>query len=76
MDLQKKIYNFILDFWKLIKKYTPRPKQSEQKVWNELTNEAEKLIQKHNDGSPEWVMFKKMMVVWLDYTGGKYDKET
>lgn len=73
MELQKKIYNFILDFWKLIKKYTPRPKQSEQKVWDAITDEVEQLNKKHDDKSPESVMFRKMIIVWLDYIGGKFD---
>ena len=73
MDLQKKIYNFILDFWKLIKRYTPRPKQEDQKVFAEITDEIEKLNKAHDDKSPEAQMFKKMMVVWMDYLAGKFD---
>lgn len=69
MELQKKIYNFILEYWKLVKKYTPPPKQSDNKVWDDIVKEADDLCQKYNDGSKEAVFFRRLVVEWMDYVG-------
>lgn len=71
MDLQKKIYNFILEYWKLIKKYTPPPKQDNNAMWDAIVNEATELSKKHEDGSKEAFFFRKLIVDWLEYIGRK-----
>ena len=75
MDLQKKIYNFILDYWKLIKAYTPKPDINDTKTWDELVAEAEKMLKKYDDGSKEYKFFKALVFTWFDYMGkGNYQK--
>ena len=71
MELQKKIYNFILDFWKLVKKYTPPPKQEDQKAWDTLVNESTELVHKHETGTREDKFFRELVFVWFDYIGGR-----
>lgn len=69
MELQKKIYNFILDFWKLVKKYTPKPNVDDIKVWDELLAESKEMLEKHKDDTPEYQLFKEWLFVWFDYIG-------
>lgn len=72
MELQKKFYNFILAYWKLIKKYTPPPKQSDD-CWDVLAEEATQLSKQYEDGSKESKLFTKLIVDWLNYLG-EYEK--
>lgn len=69
MDLQKKIYNFILDFWKLIKLYTPYPKKEDIKAWDKLVDDSTGMLKKYDDGSREYVFFKNLVFAWFDYIG-------
>lgn len=69
MDLQKKIYNFILDFWKHIKLYTPYPNKDDIPAWDKLTDDSMDLLKKYDDGSKEYRFFKGLMWVWFDYIG-------
>lgn len=72
MDLQRKIYNFILEYWKLVKKYTPPPKQTDLDAWDAVIDETDALFKKHDDGSKESKFFRQLIVVWLEYVG-KYE---
>ena len=69
MDLQKKIYNFILDYWKLVKKYTPRPKDEDITTWEQMIDDVDELSKKYKDGSREYDFFKGLIVLWLRYVG-------
>ena len=69
MELQKKIYNFILDYWKLVKSYTPYPKKEDTAAWDKLINDSEAVLKKHSDGSPEDKFFKGLIFAWFDYIG-------
>lgn len=69
MELQKKIYNFILDFWKLVKTYTPPPKQENIPKWDELMAEADDVLKKHKTKTKEDTFFKALMFAWFDYIG-------
>lgn len=69
MELQKKIYNFILDFWKLIKFYTPYPKKDDVKAWDKLIADSESVIKKHSTGTAEDKFFKDLVFAWFDYIG-------
>lgn len=68
MDLQKKIYNFILDYWKLIKQYTPRPEEDSDK-WEKILDDVDKLSNKYKDETREYLFFKNMLLLWLNYMG-------
>ena len=57
MELQKKIYNFILDYWKLIKAYTPKPADDDIDRWDKLVEDAGKLSDKYKDDSREYQFF-------------------
>lgn len=72
MDLQKKIYNFILEYWKLVKKYAPPPKQTDLDGWDKVVDESDALFKKYDDGSKESKFFRQLIVVWLEYVG-KYE---
>ena len=39
MELEKQLYNFILDFWRLVKKYAKQPSSAE--AWDELLRESD-----------------------------------
>lgn len=69
MELQKKIYNFILDYWKLIKAYTPKPKDDDIAAWDKLVEDADALHKKYKDDTKEYQFFKGMIVLWLRYVG-------
>lgn len=69
MDLQKKIYNFILDYWKLIKEYTPRPAEDDFARWEKILEDEAKLRKKYEDDSKEYQFFKNMLFLWLRYMG-------
>lgn len=69
MDLQKKIYNFILDYWKLIKEYTPRPAEDDDARWEKILEDVEKLNKKYEDDTREYIFFKNLMLLWLKYIG-------
>lgn len=76
MELKKKIYDFILDYWQLIKKYTPRPEQDDTKVWDDLLEDAEEVLKKHKDDSREYQFFKVLILAWFDYLGkGDYGND-
>lgn len=68
MDLQKKIYNFILDYWKLIKEYTPRPAEDSEK-WEKILEDVDKLGKKYKDDSREYQFFYQLLFLWLRYMG-------
>lgn len=72
MDLQKKIYGFILDYWKLIKKWTPRPSEYDIDAWDRLVDDADALHKKYMDNSREYQFFKDLIILWLRYVG-KHD---
>ena len=74
MDLQKKIYNFILDFWKLVKFYTPAPPRDDIAKWDELLDQSLKMIDKHKTGTKEDKLFKDIVFAWHDYVGGLNEK--
>ena len=69
MDLQKKIYNFILDYWKLIKKYTPKPKEDDMAAWDRLVEDTDKLYEKYKGDTRESLFFKDLILLWLRYVG-------
>lgn len=69
MELQKKIYNFILDFWKLVKQYTPRPDKDDIATWDKLTDESTKMLKRYEDGTKEYKFFKSLLFAWFDYIG-------
>ena len=69
MELQKKIYNFILEYWKMVKKYTPPPKQADTKAWDAIVDEADALAKKYDDGTRESKFFRTLIVEWLAYIG-------
>lgn len=68
MDERIKIlYDFISDFWKIIKKYAALPNNDDE--WYALINEAEDLNKKYNGtgGSPEGRFVTKCLVEWMSY---------
>lgn len=69
MELQKKIYNFILDYWKLIKEYTPRPAEDDTERWEKILEDVDALGKKYKDDSREYQFFYQMLFLWLRYMG-------
>jgi hypothetical protein len=69
MELQKKIYNFILDYWKLIKAWTPRPDDNDLDKWEKILEDVDKVNKKYMDGSKEYEFFKRLLLTWLEYMG-------
>lgn len=69
MDLQRKIYNYILDFWKLIKQYTPYPSKDDISAWDKLQDDAGEMLKKYEDGTKEYKFFKSLLFTWFDYIG-------
>lgn len=69
MELQKKIYNFILDYWKLIKAYTPKPKDDDIATWDKLLEDTENLYKKYKDDTKEYQFFKDLIILFWRYLG-------
>lgn len=69
MELQKKIYNFILDYWKLIKAWTPRPDDNDLDKWEKILEDVDKVNKKYMDDSKEYEFFKRLLLTWLEYMG-------
>lgn len=69
MELQKKIYNYILDFWKLIKQYTPYPNKDDTEAWIKLIKDSEEMLKKHESGTKEDKFFRELLFTWFDYIG-------
>lgn len=69
MDV-KQIYDIILAFWRLVKKYTENPPAS-QNEWDCLTDEAEKLRKDRNSSEEADVFIKGMIIAWYDYLSFK-----
>lgn len=62
------MYDFISDFWKIIKKYAELP--TDQTEWDQLTDEASELTRKYRQqagDTPETRFFRKCVVDWLEY---------
>lgn len=66
-DRIKVIYDFISDFWKIIKKYAELPDNDDE--WEHLIYEAGELDKKYNKagGSPESRLFTRLIVDWMEY---------
>lgn len=69
MDLQRKLYNFIYEYWKLVKQYTPYPSNENIEAWDKLIEEAGAMLNRYNDGSIEYSFFKGLVFAWFDYIG-------
>ncbi len=69
MDLQRKIYSFLDEYWKLIKRYTPQPSNDDIEAWDKLLDEAGAMLNRYNDGSTEYSFLKELMFTWFDYIG-------
>ena len=69
MDLQKKLYGFIYEYWKLVKQYTPHPSNDDIEAWDKLVEEASAMLSRYNDGSIEYSFYKALVFAWFDYVG-------
>ena len=67
MDRKLKIYNFIKDFWNVIKKYIDVPDNKEDAAWMQIIDEAEDLNQKYKGEDPEGQFVKDCIVAWMAY---------
>ena len=65
MNIEKQLYSFFLDFWRLVKKYAKQPDTEEE--WENLTTEASALSSKHNNGKAEGRFYRACIVTWLEY---------
>ena len=69
MELQKKLYGFLYEYWKLVKRYTPYPSNDDIEAWDKLIEEASDMLKQFNDGSREYDYFKALLFTWFDYIG-------
>ena len=67
MDRVMRIYNFIKEFWPLIKKNINVPPDSDEQGWYSLIDQANNLYEKHKSDDPEGRFFKNCILAWLDY---------
>lgn len=65
MELEKQLYNFFLDFWRLVKKYAKQPSSAE--AWDELLRESDELNRKHDRGNAEGRFYKNCILAWYEY---------
>lgn len=70
MEEAKQIYNFILAFWKLVKKYTYNP-PTKQEDWDKLLSEGEQLKRDHNTDLGSDIFHKAVILAWYDYLNYK-----
>ena len=66
----KQIYDFILAFWRLVKKYTEHPPASIED-WDRLTDDAETLRKDHNTDEGMNIFHKGIILAWLDHLNYK-----
>ena len=65
MNIEKQLYSFFVDFWRLVKKYATQPDTEEE--WKNLTDEASALHSKHNNEKAEGRFYRACIVTWLEY---------
>lgn len=66
----KQIYDFILAFWRLVKKYTENPPVNEDD-WDRLVEEGEQLRKDHNTDEGADIFHKGVIVSWYEYLAYK-----
>ena len=62
----RNIYNFINQFWKIIK-HTEIPPQSDREAWDKVLEDATELTIKHQTSDPLDVMFRVWVASYLQY---------
>ena len=67
MERTKKLYEFIKEFWLLIKKYIDVPSDKEYAAWMQIIDEAEDLNKKYKGDDPEGLFVKDCIVAWMAY---------
>lgn len=70
MKETKQIYDFILAFWRLVKKYTENPPVNDDD-WEGLLQEGEQLRKVHNTSEAADVFVKGLIIAWYDYLSFK-----
>lgn len=70
MEEAKQIYDFILEFWRLVKKYVEHPPIN-QEDWDWLIQEGEQLRRDHNTDEGSDILHKGMILAWYDYLAYK-----
>lgn len=63
--MEKILYDFFFDFWRLVKKYASLPGTGTE--WDNLIDEANALNKKHNKGNAEGRLYNKCIIAWLEY---------
>ena len=71
MDRKLKIYNFIKDFWNIIKKYIDVPADKEDAAWMTILNESEDLSWKYKSKDPEGIFIKDCITAWMKYLNNR-----
>ena len=71
MDRKTRIFNFIQDYWNIIKKYIDVPDDKEDAAWMVILDESENLNQKYKSEDPEGIFFKDCIVVWMKYLNNR-----
>lgn len=65
MNIEKQLYSFFVDFWRLVKKYATLPDTEE--AWGNLIDEASALNTKHNAGTAEGHFYTACIMAWYEY---------
>ena len=65
MNLERQLYSFFVDFWRLVKKYAKQPATDNE--WDNLLEEAETLYCRYNTGTAEGFLYKGCVMAWLNY---------
>ena len=64
--MDRVIYGFILEYWKLVKQYSiDLPK--DQNEWDILLKQSEDIYKRHDNGKSEGRFFKRLILDWYDY---------
>ena len=67
MERKVRIYNFIKEFWNLVKSWIEVPSQSDSEGWEQVLSDSEKLKPYYSEDNAEGRFFRKMVVDWMEY---------
>jgi len=67
MNRTMRLYNFMKEFWLLVKKYVDVPDNKEDAAWMQIIDEAEDLNKKYKGDDAEGQFVKDCIVAWMAY---------
>ena len=67
MERKVRIYNFIRQFWDIVKSWIEVPSQNDSEGWEAILTDSEKLKPYYSEDTAEGRFFRKVVVDWMEY---------